>query len=72
MLGKILALGEILLGRFLGEKIAGQIWPWGWGFEQPMTAPLFSKTCTQVLRLPRSADCSCQVRMTRPISAALI
>lgn len=22
-----------------------QIWPWGWGFEQPIAEPLFSKIC---------------------------
>ena len=55
----------------LGTKPVAQIWPCGCGCEQPITAPLFSNTCTHGCVRPSSAVCVHQVSTTSPIAARL-
>lgn len=43
-------------------------WQWGWGLEQPIMAPLFSKICTQGYWAPSSSVTEAHASMTARIS----
>ena len=56
----------------MNHYCASQIWQCGCGLEQPMTAPLFSKICTQRYLSPNSLACSAHRSTTASISAAVM
>jgi hypothetical protein len=47
LLFQVEPLLAVLLSGSLGSASSAQICPWGWGLDEPIMAPLFSKTCTQ-------------------------